>query len=193
MTQAQNNVIEGVTEVLMQNGFEQAVPQIMEIVLNSAMKIERENHLNASPYERRQDRVDVANGYKPKTVNTRYGQLNLQVPQTRITEFYPECLEKGLRSERALNGTIAHMYIMGDSTAKVTKVLETMCGLSVTSSQVSRCTKQLDEELNAWRNRELSEFAYLIFDARYENVRYGGEVKKLAVIWGSGVTADGHR
>ena len=193
MTQAQNNVIEGVTEVLMQNGFEQAVPQIMEIVLNSAMKIERENHLNASPYERRQDRVDVANGYKPKTVNTRYGQLNLQVPQTRITEFYPECLEKGLRSERPLNATIAHMHIMVVSTAKVTKVLETMCGLSVTSLQVSRCTKQLDEELNAWRNRELSEFAYLIFDARYENVRYGGEVKKLAVIWGSGVTADGHR
>ena len=62
MTQINNNAIEGITEVLMANGFEKAVPQIMEIVLNSAMRAERDEFLKAAPYERTDERVDMANG-----------------------------------------------------------------------------------------------------------------------------------
>lgn len=193
MAQDQCKSIEGITEVLMKNGFEQAVPKVMEILLNSAMQAEREIHLNAKPYERTDGRVDMANGYKPKTVKTRYGALALQVPQTRTSDFYPACLEKGLRSERALACTMAQMYIQGVSNKKVTKILQEMCGLEVSSSQVSRCVQQLDESLDEWRNRKLDTFAYLIFDARYENVRYGGAIKKLAVIWSLGITFDGRR
>jgi len=193
MAQQENNVIQGITEVLMQNGFENAVPEIMETFLNFAMQTERENYLQAKPYERTADRIDVANGFKPKTVKTRYGALSLQIPQTRVTEFYPSCLEKGLRSERALVSTISEMYINGVSNKKITKVLETMCGLEVSSAQVSRCVQKMDEELDAWRNRPLDSLQYVIFDARYENVRYGGAVKKLAIIWGIGITFDGKR
>ena len=137
--------------------------------------------------------IDVANGFKLKQIKTRYGNLSVQIPQTRTTEFYPSCLEKGLRSERALLCTFSEMYIQGVSTRKVTKVLEEMCGLQVSSTQVSRCTKKLDEALNEWRSRPLGEFAYLIVDARYETVRYGGQVRKLAVIWAIGMTRDGRR
>ena len=193
MTQDKNRTIEAITEVLMENGFEKAVPQIMETFINSAMKIERENHLQARPYERTSERIDMANGFKPKNVKTRYGELSLQVPQTRITDFYPTCLEKGLRSERALVSTMAQMYIQGVSNKKVTKILHEMCGLEVSTAQVSRCVKQLDTDLEQWRNRPLDTFSYLIFDARYENVRYTGAVKKLAVIWGIGITFDGKR
>ncbi|MFC1617558.1 IS256 family transposase [Candidatus Margulisiibacteriota bacterium] len=193
MTQYKDKAIEGITEVLMKNGFEKAVPQVMETLLNSAMQSEREIYLNAKPYERTEDRIDMANGFKPKMVNTRYGTLSLQVPQTRATEFYPACLEKGLRSERALMSAMAEMYIQGVSNKKVTKVLETMCGLQVSSAQVSRCVQKLDKELEIWRNRPLDPFAYVIFDARYENVRYAGAVKKLAVIWAIGITFDGRR
>ena len=83
--QIPNEAIETITKVLMENGFEKAVPQIMESLLNAAMVAERENYINAKPYERTEDRLDVANGYKPKKVNTRYGTLSLQVPQTRET------------------------------------------------------------------------------------------------------------
>ncbi len=193
MTQYKDNAIEGITEVLMKNGFEKAVPQVMETLLNSAMQAERELYLNARPYERTEDRIDMANGFKPKRIKTRYGALSLQVPQTRTTDFYPGCLEKGLRSERALVSTIAEMYIKGVSNKKVTKILEVMCGLQISSAQVSRCVQKLDEELEIWRNRPLDSFAYIIFDARYENVRYAGAVKKLAVIWGIGITLDGKR
>ena len=191
--QIPNEAIETITKVLMENGFEKAVPQIMESLLNAAMVAERENYINAKPYERTEDRLDVANGYKPKKVNTRYGTLSLQVPQTRETDFYPSCLEKGLRSERALSTAIAEIYFKGVSNKKVEKILVKMCGLNVSSAQVSRCAKMLDDELKAFRERPLSSFSYLMFDARYENVRYAGAVKKLAVIWGIGITFDGKR
>ena len=73
MTQLNNKTIEGITEVLMASGFEKAVPQIMEIVLNTAMRAERETFLKAQPYERTDDRIDVANGFKPKQIKNRVG------------------------------------------------------------------------------------------------------------------------
>jgi len=193
MAQEQNKAIEQILEVLMENGFEKSVPQVIEILVNTAMLAERETYLNAKPYERTEQRVDVANGFKPKTVKTRFGELNLSIPQTRQSDFYPRCLEKGIRSERALVATIAEMYIQGVSTKKVTKILEEMCGVEVSSMQVTRCAKQLDSELNTWRNRPLQSFSYLVFDARYENVRCDGTVKKLAVIWAIGITEQGTR
>lgn len=152
MTQIQNKTMTDITEALMASGFEKAVPDVMTAILNQAMIAERENHLQAKAYERSEDRQGYANGFKNKTLATRYGEVSVRVPQTRDTDFYPACLEKGVRSERALYATLASMYIEGVSTRKVTKVLEKMCGLSVSSTQVSRCTKQLDDQLEAWRD-----------------------------------------
>ena len=94
MTHIQDKTIEGITKVLMENGFEKAMPQIMEILLNSAMRAERESFLNASPYERSEERIDVANGFKPKHLKTRYGTLDVEIPQIRNTNFYPSTFQK---------------------------------------------------------------------------------------------------
>lgn len=193
MTHIQDKTMADITTALIENGFEGVVPQVMTVLLNEAMLSERETHLQAKPYERSEDRQGYANGFKNKTLKTRYGALHVDIPQTRETNFYPSCLEKGLRSERALYATLATMYIEGVSTRKVTKVLETMCGLSVSSSQVSRCVATLDEHLTAWRNRPLGAFSYIIADARYETVRYGGHAKELAIIWAIGVTKEGKK
>jgi transposase-like protein len=107
--------------------------------------------------------------------------------------FYPSALEKGLRSERALKLAIAEMYVQGVSTRKVTAVLEALCGLEVTSSQVSRATAALDQELEKWRHRPLGSFAYLIVDARYEKVRIDGVVRSCAVLIALGIDAAGQR
>ena len=92
----------------------------------------------------------------------------MQVPQVRDSDFYPSFLERGLRSERALKLSLAEMYVQGVSTRKVSAILEEMCGLEVSSSQVSRAAKLLDEELEQWRNRPLGCFRYVILDAKYE-------------------------
>ena len=88
-------------ELLKDNGFDR-LAEAVTVLMNTAMVAERSEHLGARPYERTQDRRGYANGVKPKTVKTRPGQLPLRVPQTRDGEFYPQSLEKDLRSERAL-------------------------------------------------------------------------------------------
>ena len=68
-----------------------------------------------------------------------------------------------------------------------------MCGTQVSASQVSRAAKQLDEELEIWRNRSLGEIVYLYLDARYEKVRQAGSVQDAAILMASGVKRDGNR
>jgi len=194
MTHRSNDsTIEAVMEALNENGFE-GFAEGFRILLNEAMKIERAEALGAEPYERSEHRRGYGNGYKPKTVDTRMGRISLDVPQVRgDVSFYPSALEKGIRSERALKLAIAEMYVRGVSTRKVTKVLEAMCGLEVTSTQVSRAAQLLDEELIRWRERPLGEILYLLLDARYEKVRHGGSVVSCAVLMAAGVTKDGKR
>jgi transposase-like protein len=115
------------------------------------------------------------------------------VPQTRGVEFYPSALEKGVRSERALKLAVAEMYVQGVSTRKVAAITEQLCGLEVTSSQVSRAARALDEELEAWRSRPLGETPYLILDARYEKLRHGGSVVSCAVLVAIGIDTQGKR
>ncbi len=131
---------------------------------------------------------------KPKTLSTRVGELALQVPQVQgEVEFYPSALERGVRSERALKWAIAEMYVKGLSTRKVTAVRSELCGLEVSSTQVSRATRLLDEELNEWRNRPLGEMPYVFLDARYEKIRHGGSVVSCALLMAFGVDESGHR
>jgi transposase-like protein len=85
------------------------------------------------------------------------------------------------------------MYLKGVSTRKVVQITEQLCGLDITSSQVSRATAELDEQLEAWRKRDLGETPYLIVDARYEKVRHGGSVVDCAVLVAVGVRKDGKR
>ena len=192
MTRPETSVMETVVELLQENGLTQ-MAEVMRILLNEAMRIERSQVLEAEPYQRTEKRRGHANGYKPKTLATRLGEIELQVPQTRGVEFYPSVLEKGRRSERALKVAVAEMYVQGVSTRKVTEVMEQLCGLQVSSTQVSRAAKLLDEELTAWRNRKIAETRYLILDARYEKVRQSGSVVSCAVLIAVGVDTEGHR
>ena len=187
------NAFNDAMELLIENGFD-GMAGVLRILLNEAMKIEREDCLSAGPYQRTPDRKGYANGFKPKTVDTRMGRIAVDVPQVRgDVEFYPSALEKGCRSERALKVAIAEMYVKGISTRRVTGVLEKMCGLEISSTQVSRAAKMLDEELNNWRNRPLGEYPYLILDAHYEKVRQNGSVQSCAVFTAIGINTDGKR
>lgn len=169
------------------------LPELIRILVNEAMRLEREQHLGAGPYERTPERRGYANGYKPKTVKTRLGEIEFAVPQVREGDFYPDALEKGLRSERALTLALAEMYVQGVSTRRVAAITEQLCGTAVTSSQVSRAAGLLDEVLEAWRNRPLGEVVYLYLDARYEKVRMDGQIRDAAVLIAAGIAPDGKR
>jgi transposase-like protein len=179
-------------ELLSDQGFD-GMARAMQLLINEAMILERSAVLGARPFERTPLRRGQANGFKPKTVQTRLGPLALKVPQTRGVEFYPSALERGQRSERALKLAIAEMYVQGVTTRKVTAVMEQLCGLEVTSTQVSRAMQALDAELATWRQRELGAIPYLLIDARYENVRVGGVVVSCALLVAVGITPEGRR
>jgi len=191
----QNNdsKLDAVMELLIENGFE-GFADVLRVLLNEAMKIERDNALGAALYERSDNRKGYANGYKPRTVDTRVGRLTVDVPQVRgDVDFYPSSLERGCRSERALKLAIAEMYVKGISTRRVTDVLEKMCGLDISSSQVSRAAEALDEQLGKWRNRLLGEYPYLMLDAHYEKVRKNGSVRDCAILTAVGINTKGRR
>ena len=177
---------------LAEKGLE-AVPELLRVLINNVMQVERSKYLQAEEYERTEDRKGHANGYKPKTVRTRMGEITFAVPQVREGGFYPAALEKGLRSERALVTTLAEMYVQGVSTRKVKAITEQLCGIEVSATQVSRAAAQLDEVLQEWRERPLGEITYLYVDARYEKVREAGQVRDAAVLVASGITPAGER
>jgi transposase-like protein len=189
---AQFNGCREAIQLLTDHGFE-GLAKVIELLLNEVMKIERCEALGAAPYQRTEQRRGYANGYKDKTVHSRIGDLHLDVPQTRDVDFYPQALERGIRSERALTAALAEMYVQGVSTRKVSKIVHELCGHEVSSSTVSRLTTQLDEELQRWRERPLGDIRYLILDARYEHVRRGGTVVDMALLVAIGITPDGHR
>lgn len=167
---------------------------VIETILNEAMKMEREQALKAAPYERSQERAGYANGYKEREYVSRLGTLRVQIPQVRGLSFYPKSLEKGERSERALKLAVAEMYVQGVSTRKVAEITEELCGFDISSTQVSRCTKLLDEELQMFRERPLTgKYAYVFFDAMYEKIRYGGAVIDMATLIAIGVNETGKR
>ena len=123
----ETNPLEAAYAALLENGLDGA-GEALRILVNEAAKIERSAFLGARPYERTETRRDYANGFKPKTVLTRHGELTFQVPQVRSSDFYPSALEKGTRTDQAVNLALAEMYVQGVSTRRVIDVLQRLLG-----------------------------------------------------------------
>ena len=165
---------------------ERVVPQVLEAEMTS--------FLGAGTYERTGERRGWRNGYKPRTLKTRVGGLELMVPKDRDGEFQTELFERYQRSEKAFVLAMVQMYLEGVSTRKVSAITEALCGLEVSKSQVSALTAKLDAEIAEWRMRPLTEeYPYLIFDARYEKVRRCGAVVSQGVLVAIGISAAGCR
>ena len=184
--------------VLLQEVFSEpnGVRRVLEHLLGAAMAQEVEDHVAAAPHERTDERRGQRNGYKPRTLKTRVGDLSLQVPQVRSCEpYHPSMLAKWQRSERALLVACAEMYFQGVSTRNVGEVLEAMCGSDISSATVSRVAQELDEKLLSFRDRRLDgiEYPYMHIDARYEKVRVDGRVVSQAVLVAVGFTSQGRR
>lgn len=198
MTGQTDNSLENqlIQQLLDSDNLQDGLRLVAQSLINTAMLLERAAHLHAGSHERTTERVGYANGFKPRQFHSSLGALELRVPQVRDCDepFRTSLLEKGSRTDRALKVAIAEMYLNGVSTRKVTRVMEELCGLEVTSTQVSRLTAQLDEEFAKWRERPLPDIAHLILDATYMKVRIDGAVRDCAVLTAIGVRrADGKR
>jgi len=185
-------LINEVLEDFARNGIRE-LRESLERMLNELMVSEREEAVGAAPYERTVDRKGYCNGFKDKKLLTRTGELKLKVPQVRGVDFYPSCLEKGERVEQAIKLVLAEAYLQGVSTRKMKSLTEELCGKEISSTQVSRLAKILDEEVQKFKTRKLGRYRYLFLDAQYEKVRYEGSVRSLAVLKAVGINEEGIR
>lgn len=164
----------------------------MEKFLNVLLEIERDNYLQRGSYERKvTDFQDYRNGYKSRSLQTRFGSLTLNKPQTR-KGFQSNFFERYQRSEQSIILSCAEMYLNGVSTRKVSKLVDNVFGLNVSASTISNYTKQLDDAVTIWRNTPLDPYyQYLFVDATYIKVREANKVVSKAVYIAIGVSKEG--
>lgn len=178
---------------------EQAPPpdlfrDMLATMVQDAIRTEFERFLGAAPYERTPARRGHRNGSYPRTLKTRVGRLELDIPRDRAGLFRPSLFAKYERSEQALVLAMIEMYFHGVSTRKVTAIVEELCGTSISASEVSALTRKLDATLTAWRERRLdTPYPALVVDAHIEQVRREGHVRATAALWVVGVTPEGYR
>ena len=173
----------------------ESLRKLIENLCQEILQKEISEYLKAGWHERTPGRKGQRNGYKSRSIKTRVGEINLQYPQTRDSSFNTKLFDRYQRSEKALCLALMESYIQGVSTRRTKKITQKMCGTEFSATTISNLTKGLDEELETFRNRDLShtEYRYLVIDARYEKVRVNGAIVDQAVLVIAGITEDGYR
>jgi len=162
--------------------------------LQKVIETEFNEFVGAGHYERTEERSGYRNGSYTRKLKTRVGTIELDVLRDRDGNFSTALFSRYQRNEQAFVLSMLEMYIQGVSTRKVGKVVESLCGTSVSSSMVSSLAKSLDANISRWRHRKLSrEYPYLVVDARYEDIRHEGIVTTQAVMVVIGISSSGHR
>ncbi len=133
---------------------------LLEPILNQILQAEMTDHLGASPEERTDDRQGYRNGSYQRKLTTRVGTLELEVPRDREGEFQTALFQRYQRSEKALVLALMQMVVQGVSTRRVKEITTELCGREFSKSTVSRLSKDLDKQVEAWASRSLEEQSY---------------------------------
>jgi transposase-like protein len=176
--------------LLLEHGLADGIIAVLTTTINNALLAERRAFINADPYQRKGDeRNGYANGFKDRDFGTSVGKLNLRMPQVRQADrpFRSTLLKNASRCDEALKLAAAEIFLLGVSTRKVSKILETICDFEISTTEVARATKELDEELQKWRERPLDKIASLYIDATYVKVRDNGSVRSAALLIAIGI------
>ena len=193
---AQINITLNQDEILqlMSNDREGAFKKLLQESLNSFMKAESTEQLKAKPYERTDERADSRNGFRDRKLNTRIGTITLKVPRHRNGSFETLIFDEYTRSEAALIASMMEMVVNGVSTAKVGKVVETLCGTSFSKSTVSNICKELDKNVNEFLTSPITgEYPFVTVDATYFKVRENRKIISKALMVAYAVNQAGIR
>jgi putative transposase len=174
--------------------FEQANRYVTQRVYQQILAVDFEAHVAARRYERTDKRRGQRNGYRPRTLATSAGVLQLQVPRDRAGQFQPELFGRYRRFEASLEETIRRMFIAGVSTRKVGSVLDALCGSAVSAGKVCSVLKELNQAVRDFGHAPIiDDIAFLFLDALTVSVRFGVKAKKVKLLVAYGVTTDGQR
>lgn len=190
MTERSMNLI----DVARQCGDQDLLRNLAEAALAKLMELEVAERVGAGRHERSEGRTTQRNGYRERTLETRLGTLELEIPKLRNGSYFPSFLEPRRLSERALVAVIQQAWVGGVSTRKMDELVKAMGGEGISKSQVSELCQALDERVGEFLDRPLDgTWVYLWLDATYLKVRLGGRVVSVAAIIATGVNLEGRR
>src|SRR4051794_5769377 len=170
--------------------------ELLAAFIHTLMGAEADALCGAGYGQRSTERINQRNGYRQRQFDTRAGSLDLQIPKLRSGSYFPDwLLERRKRAERALTTVVATCYLLGVSTRRMEKLVQTLGITSLSKSQVSVLAGELDEQVASFRSRPLDAGPYLFVaaDALVLKVREGGRVVNVHALLATGVNADGHR
>jgi putative transposase len=179
----------------------QASPDLMRELLatfiGTLLEADAEAVCGAAYNARTPDRVNSRNGYRHRDLDTRVGTIDVAVPKLRAGTYFPEwLLERRRRAEAALTSVVATCYLLGVSTRRMDKLVQSLGITGLSKSQVSVMAADLDEHVADFRTRPLDEagpYTFVAADALTMKVREGGRVRNVSVMVATGINADGHR
>src|SRR6188472_2541086 len=178
----------------------QASPDLMRELLttfvNALLSAQADAVCGAEYGARDPERVNRRNGYRHRELDTRVGTLDVAVPKLREGSFFPDwLLQRRRRAEAALTTVVATCYLLGVSTRRMDKLVQSLGITGLSKSQVSEMAKDLDQQVEQFRTRPLGDgpYTFVAADALTMKVREGGRVVKIAVMVATGVNADGYR
>lgn len=186
---------------LLEEQLAQASPDLLRHLLqtfiNVLLSAEADSVCGAGYGTRSDERVNSRNGYRHRDLDTRAGTIDVAIPKLRQGTYFPEwLLERRRRVERALTSVIATCYVLGVSTRRMDKLVQSLGITTLSRSQVSEMAKELDQMVEQFRTRPLGDagpFAFVAADALVLKVREGGRVVPVHALVATGVNADGHR
>jgi putative transposase len=170
--------------------------QMLTTFINTLMSAEADAVCGAEYGQRSSDRTNVRNGYRTRDFDTRAGTLDVAIPKLRSGSYFPDwLLERRRRAERALTTVVATCYLLGVSTRRMEKLVESLGITRLSKSQVSEMAKDLDAQVADFRHRPLDTgpYTFVAADALVLKVREGGRVVNVHALVATGVNADGHR
>src|SRR5215471_10836491 len=178
----------------------QASPDLLRAMVTTfaeaLMGAEAEAICGAGYGERSQERTNTRNGYRRRDWDTRAGSISLAIPKLRQGSYFPDwLLERRRRAEAALVTVVATSYLLGVSTRRMEKLVETLGITRLSKSQVSEMAKDLDGQVEAFRTRPLDAgpYTFVAADALVLKVREGGRIVNVHALLATGVNAEGYR
>jgi transposase-like protein len=183
-----------IDEAQLTKHLDQVVRDTVEQTLNALLDAEADHLCGAKRYQRSPDRLDTRAGSYPRKLQTRVGEVELEVPRLRKLPFETQIIERYRRRESSVEEALIEMYLAGVSVRRVEDITEALWGTKVSPSTVSELNQKVYARIEQWRNRAIEgAHPYVFLDGIWLKRTWGGEVRNVAVLVAVGVNADGHR
>ncbi len=187
-------------EKLLADQLAQASPDLLRgllsVFIHALMGAEADALCGAGYRQRSDERSNSRNGYRPRDFDTRAGTIDVAIPKLRSGSYFPDwLLERRKRAERALTSVVATCYLLGVSTRRMERLVQSLGVTSLSKSQVSVMAAELDEAVEAFRTRPLDAgpYTFVAADALVLKVRENGRVVGVHTLIATGVNAEGYR